>query len=119
MRRRVALLSLLVLSWSHAAALRCDIGAMTMTDVHEATTMAHHDASQPSGERPATPQGRGGSGDAESLPMLACGVTAVQASQGVSARRAPTISVRPARLADVYLDGPREGIDLPRPRHDV
>ena len=119
MRRFVSLLSLLVVSWSHAAALGCDMGSMMMPKHHEMQMPADLAASDSMAEHPSAPRSHSQSGDAECLLMLVCGVTAEKASQFASNRRSPTISVEQAPLADAFLTGAMKGIDPPPPRHDV
>ncbi|MCY4397728.1 MAG: hypothetical protein OXE96_00060 [Gemmatimonadetes bacterium] len=126
MRRPVALLAFLALSWSQLAALRCDMGAgghagthheaMSAETAHHAPTPAHH---APAGQTASVPAEAGHGGDHGCLMVLACGTASIRGTRPVAMIREPALFVRATFLPRPVPAAADLAVETPPPRHSV
>ena len=124
MSRPVALVAFLALSWSHAAGLRCDMGAgaLAMDETHadasaEPATPSHsHHAARPGDGPPHPPDHDGGHG---CLMIMACSVASPRPAQAVTMVRVPTVLVRAAFPAPPHPVAADLAVETPPPRSTV
>ena len=137
MRRPVAFLAFLALSWSQLVALRCDMGAGGHAGTHHQAMSAElaaarpasgHHASTPAHQAPAdedahVPRGAGhGGGQGANhgcLMILACGTASIRATRSVAMIRVPALFVRAEFLANPIPAAADLAVETPPPRHSV
>lgn len=122
MRRSVALLGLLALSWSQVVALHCDMG----TGAPEHAGAPQHAAGMQHAATPADQQapdhapparhGQDHGGDRGCLMIMACGYTFVRHAQSAVTDRFPGAAVRAVLLATPIPVTAEPAVDTPPPR---
>lgn len=130
MRRSVAFSALLVLSWSHVAGLRCDMGA---TAQNATAGSAHASAHPPAPRRPApshaydlaraaeTPSPHPASHGAPHgcLMIMACSIASPRPASAAAMIRIPAVLVRTAFPAPPVPVAADLAVETPPPRLTV
>ena len=124
MRRPVAFLAFLALSWSQLVALRCDMGAGGHAGTHHEAmsaelAAAHH---TPAAAAPVPQEaGHGGGHGANHgcLMILACGTASIRATRSVAMIRMPALFVRAEFLPSPIPAAADLAVETPPPRHSV
>ena len=133
MRRPVAFLAFMALSWSQLVALRCDMAAGGHAGAHHEAMSAEPAAAQPaSGHHASTPTHRmqadeaahvpqeaGHGGNHGCLMILACGTASIRATRSVAMIRVPALFVRAEFLANPVPAAADLAVETPPPRHSV
>ena len=129
MRRSLATLALLALSWSQLVAFHCDMGGPAPGNVagHEASAPAHHDPAAPlpaDHHHPATSQApaapHGGHGDTDGCPMvLACGSASARPAQVAAVVHFPAVLLRATFFAAPIPATADPAVETPPPRYTV
>lgn len=122
MRRSVASLAFLVLSWSQLVALQCDMDA-TAPGHHDegmplaASTVAQHH--MPADEGPPAPHRQGHGGSAGCLMILACSTASVRPARAVSMIRFPAVFVQARFAGDLVPVAADLAVEPPPPRQAI
>ena len=109
MRRPVAFLAFLALSWSQLVALRCDMGAGGHAGTHHEAMSAEQEAGH----------GGGHGGNHGCLMILACGTASIRATRSVAMIRMPALFVRAEFLPSPIPAAADLAVETPPPRHSV
>lgn len=124
MRRSVAVLALVALSWSQAMALRCELGGMAhdapMTVSHEATAHAHGGQGSGAMEPGANAHGHASSRSGRDCRLvMACALAMLDAATVELADRVATLVPGDPPAAPVAPSATSLDSDPPPPRYVV
>ncbi len=117
MRRTVALLGLLALSWSQFVALHCDMGtgpSESHADVPAATQAQHGMAAGESSAHHDDHRQHNKPGDC--LMIMACGLVSVRPVQSAAMIRFPAIFVRTGFFPEAFPVAAELAVETPPPR---
>ncbi|MXX54497.1 MAG: hypothetical protein F4205_06120 [Gemmatimonadetes bacterium] len=120
MRRTVALIAFVAISWSQLVALRCDMGTDAPDGGHHATAApppGPHDAHHPPDGSPMTPHGQH-HGDSEGCLMIpACGASSVRPARAVAVMRLPAVFEGAGSYFSTIPVAADLAVEPPPPRH--
>ena len=137
MRRPVAFLAFMALSWSQLVALRCDMAAGGHAGAHHEAMSAEPAATQPASGHHApipahhapadqaapvpTEAGHGGGpgGNHGCLMILACGTASIRPARSAAMVRIPAVFVRAAFIRNPVPAAADLAVETPPPRHLV
>ena len=119
MRRPIALLAFLALSWSHVAASRCATGGSILQEPTEAPTAHHHETSHPTGGESSHTHQHEDPERGECAMMLACAVTSGEPLRPADIRSFPGVAVHAGPFVQQVPSIVASSVDPPAASHDI